>query len=336
MNSKLATSDYDDIDVPDESPVGVAPGARRPKDLLTHEQLTTLSARSNVQGLIYLVAHFSAIGVTGWLLYLATPGWWALPALLLHAVVISYLFSPVHECCHYSAFRSFWLNEGVYWWCCLFYVMVPNWFRYLHLSHHRYTQMRGQDPEMVLSTPSNAWQWLWYVSGIPFWWRNFSRILRHATIGPDAQDPRGGKYVPRHRYARLVLEARILIAVYAALWGLAIVNGVALWLLWLWIVPRIAGEPVQRMLRVAEHTSCAENTDLLENTRTTLTNAPLRVLGWQMCYHTEHHLFPNVPFHTLPKVHEHLRDRIVHLEDRGYVLGQADIVMGLSSREQTA
>ena len=196
MNRVLATSDYDDIDVPDESPVGVGTGARRPKDLLTRDQLATLSARSNVQGLIYLVAHFAAIGGTGWLLYLATPGWWALPALLLHAVVISYLFSPVHECCHYTAFRSFWLNEGAYWWCCLFYVMVPNWFRYLHLSHHRYTQMRGQDPEMVLATPSTARQWLWYVSGMPFWWRNFSRILRHATIGPDADDTRGGKYVP--------------------------------------------------------------------------------------------------------------------------------------------
>ena len=54
-----------------------------------------------------------------------------------------------------------------------------------------------------------------------------------------------------------------------------------------------------------------------------------------MCYHAEHHLFPNVPFHTLPRVHEYLRDRIVHLEERGYVLGQAGIVMGLSSREQT-
>ena len=336
MTRALATSAYDEIDVPDESPVDAAPGARRPKGLLTREQLATLSKRSDVQGLAYLVAHFAAIGVTGWLLYLATPGWWMLPALLLHGVVVSYLFSPVHECCHYSAFRSRRLNEAAYWMCSLVYMVPPNWFRYLHFSHHRYTQMRGQDPEMVLATPSNPWQWLYYVSAIPFWSRNLSRILRHATVGPDPEDIRGGKYVPRKRYGRLVLEARLFILVYAAVIALAIVNGALLWLLWLWIVPRLVGEPIQRMLRVAEHTSCAETSNLLENSRTTLTNAPLRFLGWQMCYHAEHHLFPNIPFHSLPKVHEQLCDRIVHVDKRGYLRNQADIVMGLSSREQTA
>ena len=336
MSEASTTSRYDDLEVPDESSAAIAAGARRPRDLLPRDRLEELSARSDAHGLLYLGCHLAAIGLSGWFLYLATPGWWAVPALLLHGIVLSYLFSPMHECSHYSAFRTPWLNEAVYWLCCTIYLMVPNWFRYLHLSHHRYTQIRGKDPELVLATPSNAWHWLWYVSAIPVWWRNASRILRHAVIGPDPEDIRGGKYVPRQKYSRLMWEARIMIAFHAVLWTLAIVYGVALWLLWLWIVPRLVGEPLQRMFRVAEHTSCAENADLLANTRTTLTHAPLRYLGWQMCYHAEHHLFPNVPFHRLPRLHEYIRDRLVQVEKRGYLRSHIDIVAGLSARRQNA
>ena len=334
MNEASAASHYDDLQVPDESTASTAAGARRPKELVPRERLEELSTRSDLQGLLYFGCHFAAIGLTGWLLYLATPGWWALPAVLLHGIVISHLFSPVHECSHYSAFRTSWLNEGAYWLCCVVYLMVPNWFRYLHLSHHRYTQIHGKDPELVLAVPSSAWHWLWYVSAIPFWWRNVSRIARHAAVGPNPEDIRGGMYVPRHRYARLMWEARFMIALYVAIWVAAFAYGIALWLLWLWIVPRIVGEPLQRMFRVAEHTSCAESAALLENTRTTLTSAPLRYLGWQMCYHAEHHLFPNVPFHNLPRLHQHIRDRIAHVEKRGYLRGHFDIVTGLSAREQ--
>ena len=319
MSEESVASQYDELEVPDGSSVAVAAGARRPRELLPRDQLETLSARSDLQGILYLAGHFAAIALTGWLLYLATPGWWALPALLLHGVVISFLFSPMHECSHYSAFRTPWLNEAAYWLLCVVYLMVPNWFHYLHLSHHRYTQIQGKDPELVLAIPSNGWRWLWYVSGISFWWRNVSRILRHAAIGPDPEDKRGGMYVPRQRYGLLMLEARIVIVCYAAIWTAAIAYGVAWWLLWLWIVPRIVGEPLQRMFRVAEHTSCAENADLLQNTRTTLTNATLRYIGWQMCYHAEHHLFPSVPFHNLPRIHELIGDRIAHVERRGYL-----------------
>ena len=111
MNPASVASRYDDLEVPDESSAAVAAGARRPRELLSRERLETLSTRSDLQGLLYLAVHFAGVAMTGWLLYLATPGWWALPALLLHGIVISYLFSPVHECSHYSAFRTLWLNE---------------------------------------------------------------------------------------------------------------------------------------------------------------------------------------------------------------------------------
>ena len=322
---ELHSTDHDDatsdvVQVPDDSPTGVAPGARRPTDLLTREQLDRVSERSDLLGLTYLFGHFAAIGATGWLLWLATPGWWMVPALVLHGVVISYLFSPVHECSHYTAFESRWLNEVAFWLFCVVYIIAPNWFRYFHLSHHRYTMIRGKDPEIVMLFGSTS-GWLRYVSAYDFWWRNVWRILRHATLGPNPQDVRVAMHVPKHKHGVLVREARILLAIYAAIAAVAIWNGVGLWLLWLWVIPRLVGEPVQRMIRVAEHTGCEESPEIMANTRTTTTVAPLRWLGWQMPFHVEHHLFPNVPFHALPEVHAQVRERITHLEPRGYILG---------------
>ena len=95
-------------------------------------------------------------------------------------------------------------------------------------------------------------------------------------------------------------------------------------------MPRLIGEPVQRALRVAEHTGCEETPDILRNTRTTLTSASLRLLGWQMPFHVEHHLYPNVPFHALPKLHRLLADELINLEIQGYLRGHARILKSLT------
>ncbi len=36
----------------------------------------------------------------------------------------------------------------------------------------------------------------------------------------------------------------------------------------------------------------------------------LRFLYWNMNYHIEHHLYPNVPFHALPKLREKIKDQL--------------------------
>jgi fatty acid desaturase len=47
--------------------------------------------------------------------------------------------------------------------------------------------------------------------------------------------------------------------------------------------------------------------DMFLNTRTTFTTALVRFLAWNMPYHTEHHVFPQVPFHRLPDLHARMR-----------------------------
>ena len=85
-----------------------------------------------------------------------------------------------------------------------------------------------------------------------------------------------------------------------------------------WIAPWILGQAFLRPYLLAEHTGCGATRDCLENTRTTLSVTLVRLFAWNMPYHAEHHAYPAIPFHALPRLHAILRCRIEHVEP-GYV-----------------
>ena len=47
--------------------------------------------------------------------------------------------------------------------------------------------------------------------------------------------------------------------------------------------------------------------DHRHNTRTVYMNPIFRFLYWNMNYHVEHHMFPMVPYHALPALHEEMK-----------------------------
>lgn len=309
--------------------------ARRPRDLIGAEDQRRLSQRSDVLGLTWFAGHLALIGAGGWLTWQAWlhgPAWAFVMALALHSVVIGFLFSPLHECAHGTAFKTRWLNETALWITALLYVVPPYFFRYFHLGHHRFTQVKGKDPSLVLPEPATFRQYLWYCAGLWFWWRNLAWMVRH-TAGQVS--PASEHYVPADRRGLMVVEARIMMAVYGALALAALAIGVAGPLLIGWLLPRLLGEPVQRIMRVAEHVGCDESADLLANTRTTLTNPITNTLAWMMPYHAEHHLYPNVPFHKLAALHQLVAHRVI-VEPRGYLAGQAHIIRWLWARKADA
>ena len=63
-----------------------------------------------------------------------------------------------------------------------------------------------------------------------------------------------------------------------------------------------------RCVGLTQHAGLAE--DVLDhrlNARTVYMNPIFRFLYWNMNYHVEHHLFPTVPYHALPKLHEAIK-----------------------------
>jgi fatty acid desaturase len=70
-------------------------------------------------------------------------------------------------------------------------------------------------------------------------------------------------------------------------------------------LPSLYGRWLLVMFGTTQHAGLAE--DVLDhrlNTRTVLMGPVLRFLYLNMNYHLEHHMYPAVPYHALPRLHD--------------------------------
>ena len=73
-------------------------------------------------------------------------------------------------------------------------------------------------------------------------------------------------------------------------------------------LPSLYGRWLAHYFAFTQHAGLAENVlDHRLNSRTVYMNPVLRFLYWNMNYHIEHHMFPMVPYHALPRLHAELR-----------------------------
>src|SRR3712207_1899778 len=98
--------------------------------VLSRAELKEYVPRNDRIGLMYLTGHFGLLGLTGYGIYLASGTAWVLPAMMAHGIVMAFLFAPMHETSHGTAFRSRWLNEAVFRLVSFIYISPPIFFRY--------------------------------------------------------------------------------------------------------------------------------------------------------------------------------------------------------------
>src|SRR4051812_49321301 len=90
------------------------PVSKTPTQISLQEVAEKFSARSDLQGLLQLILHGSLLAFSGYLIHLGLERklcWLQGAGTLLHAFFISFLFMPLHECVHQTAFASGWLNK---------------------------------------------------------------------------------------------------------------------------------------------------------------------------------------------------------------------------------
>ncbi len=279
---------------------------------LDKQSLAPFLQRSDARGLRQAAAHLALLLLCGLAVWYASrasgAAWWLVwPAMLLLGLVMTFLFAPLHETIHRTAFKTRWLNGALAWFCGALLLLPPDYFRSFHFAHHANTQDPDRDPELLGGPkPTTRAGYLWQISGLPYWIYQAKILLLHA-LGrtPEA-------FVNERMARKIVREARILLSVYGILLaGSLLLRSDAL--LWLWILPALLGQPFLRAYLLAEHWGCELSRDMLRNTRTTTTNALVRRLAWNMPFHVEHHAYPAVPFHALPALHPLLRARIAVL-----------------------
>jgi fatty acid desaturase len=291
---------------------------------LDRDTVLGLSRTANGPGLRQLAIHIGLLLVTGTLVYLSRGTWWLAPAIVLHGIPVAYLFCPMHEGVHRTPFASRWLNDSIAWIAGLAIGLPANFYRTFHFVHHRYTQDPARDPELAAAKPTTVAGYLYTMTSIPFWRGRVSMSLRHALTGRVPQ-----KAIPASRHRAIVIEARIVWAIYLLVFVLSVVfqNDAALIY---WFLPLVVGYPFLRFFLLAEHTGCAFGADMFANTRTTYTNWAMRKLIWDMSFHCEHHSYPSVPFHALHKVNGLIHDRIVNSAP-GYLAFHRNLVRRLAA-----
>jgi fatty acid desaturase len=292
-----------------------------PGGLIDKTRLKALSARSDAKGLAQFLGHLAALSVTGAAIALAKGTPWLVLALPLHGLVLVFLFAPLHETIHRTAFRSRRLNDAAAWLCGVLLVLPPAYFRAFHFAHHRHTQDPERDPELAAPKPADPGAYLRAVSGLPYWRERIATTFVHAA--GRVREP----FIAASHSNGVVRETRILLAVYGTLAAVSLAAGS-----WLavthWLVPALIGQPFLRLFLLAEHTGCPQVPDMLRNSRTTRSNAALRRLTWNMPFHAEHHAYPALPFHALPAAHALLKDKIA-VQAPGYLAAHRQIIAGL-------
>jgi fatty acid desaturase len=294
--------------------------------VLSPKEVRALSGRTNADGAMRLGIHGALLLGTGWLVAIAGP-WTLLPAMLALGLVQVALFAPAHETMHQTAFASRRANAIVGWLTSCPSLLNAQFYAAFHLAHHRHTQVPGQDPELdTQQVPTSIAAYVRRVLAIPYWrlrlrviadcWRN--DLSRYPYVGGS-----GDRIIASVRAMSLTMAGGSLAS--AVLFG------------WMtpfefWIIPQLIGQPILRAYLLAEHTGCTLDRNGLTNTRTTLTNAAVRLLMWNMPFHAEHHLYPSIPFHRLADAHLVLRERLGFVQP-GYVRWNLGFVRQLLARD---
>jgi len=276
---------------------------------------------SDAAGIARLAGHLVALVAAGALVALA-PSWpFRVPAQALEGAVLVFLFAPLHETVHRTAFRNRRLNAVVSAVIGFLLVLPASYFRYFHFAHHRYTQDPVRDPELATAKPTTLRQWFWVLTGVPVWREHVLGVLRHA-VGRVSEP-----YLTLIQARRVVVEARVHLALYTAIAVASVALGSDAALRY-WLIPALLGQPWLRVFLMAEHTDCPLVPDMLRNSRTTLTHGFVRYFAWNMPFHSEHHSDPAVPFHALPRLHLRLAP-LLGQTAQGYLAAQREIVRGL-------
>ncbi|MDQ2704260.1 MAG: fatty acid desaturase family protein [Pseudomonadota bacterium] len=228
--------------------------------------------------------------------------WWCVPFFFVYGVLYgSSGDSRWHEAGHGTAFRTRWMNDVVYQIGSFMIMRNPVTWRWSHARHHTDTVIVGRDPEIAVMRPPDLVRVILNFVGILDVWHYMVDLSRNAAgILSDAEK----SFIPEQERHKVVRVARIHFAIYAATVALALWMGSWLPLMIIGL-PRMYGAWHGILTGLLQHGGLADNvTDHRLNSRTVLMNPISRFIYWNMNYHVEHHMFPMVPYHALPRLHE--------------------------------
>ena len=273
---------------------------------IPRKRLKELMQRRDGPAIRHTLMWFSLLAITGGLGYHFWGTWWCVPFFAAYGVLYgSVSDSRWHECGHGTAFKTPWMNDFVYNIASFMVLRQPTSWRWSHARHHTDTIIVGRDPEIAAPRPPDllgiALNFLNVKSGP----REIKKMIMHVFGKMEAEE---STYIPPDAHRKIFWTARLYVLIYAAVITLALVKHTILPLMYIGL-PSFYGAWLLSVFGLTQHAGLAE--DVLDhrlNCRTVYMNPVLRFLYWNMNYHVEHHMFPQVPYHALPALHAEMKD----------------------------
>jgi fatty acid desaturase len=227
--------------------------------------------------------------------------WWCVPFFFIYGVLYgSSSDSRWHECGHGTAFKTRWMNDVVYQIASFMLMRNPVSWRWSHARHHTDTIIVGRDAEIAVMRPPDLLRAGLAFTGLLDFRYSLPTLFKNAAgiLSDDEKD-----YIPEAERGKAINAARWHVAIYVVTVALAIYIWSFLPLMLIGL-PRIYGSWHMVMTGLLQHIGLADNVvDHRLNSRTVYMNPISRWIYWNMNYHVEHHMFPMVPYHALPKLH---------------------------------
>jgi fatty acid desaturase len=270
---------------------------------IPRKDLKELMARGDARGLVDFGIWGLCLLITGSAAYTSLGGSWVIPAFFLYGTIYSSCDARWHECAHGTPFRTRWLNEAFYLLASIMNMKEGTFTRWSHTRHHTETIMVGLDPEIQVMRPADLKRVLLDFLWIPDAVQMVRTMLVHAMGVPTRE---AKEFVPPSEWRKMFWWSRFYLLVYVGMiaWSVSVRS----WLPVLFFpLARLYGGWLHQIFSLTQHAGLAENVrDHRLNTRTVELSPVLRFLYCSMNYHIEHHMFPMVPFHALPKLHKRI------------------------------
>ena len=269
---------------------------KRMKELMRRSDQPAIRDTAIWLGLLMLTGGF---GVYFW------GTWWCVPFFFVYGILYgSASDSRWHECGHGTAFRTQWMNQAVYQLACFMIMRSPTGWGWSHTRHHTDTIIVGRDPEIAIGRPARLFRLFLNFFGLIDIPISLAKTVLHSFGQLTAEE---ADYIPEMERHKVYNVARVWIMIY----GLTAAASV-IYQSWLPLMPiglpRVYGTWLHIVFGLTQHAGLAEDVlDHRHNTRTVYMNPIFRFLYWNMNYHVEHHMFPMVPYHALPALHEEMK-----------------------------
>jgi len=295
-------------------------------------KLRTLSKRSDRQGWIQAGGHLALylLLCSTTVMFWVNNAWWGFFISLWSLGFVASYFSgtAVHELGHGTVFKTRRLNQFFLYLFSLIGWWDPFDYAASHTYHHRYTTFPQADRENLLPLIPSLHPWLlaqlltMYLFSKPgrsyskggFFWTVYltSRSalgipVGHITISSQQWLQTLHKDQPMTFY-RAMWWSRALLIFHGSVFLLAVFTG-------FWVLPLILTTPAYiarigtYLTGTPQHCGLRDNVaDFRKNTRSMTLNPLLEFLYWGMNWHTEHHMYANVPCYNLKSLAEEIKD----------------------------